>query len=119
MIDHVGFEVADLGIAARFYDALFHALGARRMFEGNGSIAYGTVDTTFWIVARGLRPSPGYGHVALRAFGRPAVDGAHAAGLAHGGRDAGAPGPRPAYGPTYYAAYLVDPDGFRVEVVAR
>ncbi|MDP9383656.1 MAG: VOC family protein, partial [Actinomycetota bacterium] len=46
------------------------------------------------------------------------VDAAHAAGLAAGGSDAGAPGPRPQYGPRYYAAYLRDPDGVRVEVVA-
>ncbi len=119
MIDHLGLEVADLGTSARFYDAVLHALGARRTFVGEHAIAYGTVDATFWIVARGRPPAPGYGHVALRAVGRAAVHAAHAAGLSSGGRDDGAPGPRPQYGPTYYAAYLLDPDGLRVEVVAR
>ena len=66
---------------------------------------------------RGRPPAPGYGHVALGASGRAAVDAAHAAGLAAGGADDGAPGPRPDYGPRYYAAYLLDPDGLRVEVV--
>jgi catechol 2,3-dioxygenase-like lactoylglutathione lyase family enzyme len=74
---------------------------------------------TFWIVTRGRPPAPGYGHVAFRAAGRVAVDGAYAAGLANGGRGDGEPGPRPRYGPLYYAAYLLDPDGLRVEVVAN
>jgi catechol 2,3-dioxygenase-like lactoylglutathione lyase family enzyme len=72
--------------------------------------------STFWITARS-RPQPGWGHVALRASGRAAVDGAHAAGVRFGGTCDGPPGPRPSYGPRYYAAYLRDPDGLRVEVV--
>ena len=68
---------------------------------------------------RGRPPAPGYGHLALQASGKAAVDGAHAAGLANGGRDDGAPGQRPQYGRRYYAAYLFDPDGLRVEVVSR
>jgi catechol 2,3-dioxygenase-like lactoylglutathione lyase family enzyme len=119
VIDHVGFEVSDLGQSAAFYDAVFFALGARRTFEGAGAIAYGVVGVPFWITERGRRPGPSYGHVALQASGKAAVDAAHAAGLANGGRDDGAPGPRPTYGPRYYAGYLLDPDGLRVEVVAR
>jgi catechol 2,3-dioxygenase-like lactoylglutathione lyase family enzyme len=76
------------------------------------------VEAGFWIVARGRTPAPGYGHVALKAAGRAAVDAAHAAGLSAGGRDDGPPGPRPQYGQSYYAAYLLDPDGLRVEVVS-
>jgi catechol 2,3-dioxygenase-like lactoylglutathione lyase family enzyme len=68
---------------------------------------------------RGLAPAPGYGHLALRASGKAAVDAAHKAGLAAGGSDDGAPGERPQYGRRYYAAYLRDPDGLRVEVVSR
>jgi catechol 2,3-dioxygenase-like lactoylglutathione lyase family enzyme len=118
MIQHIAFEVADLARSTRFYDAVFHALGARRIFEGASAIAYGRDSEDFWVVARGRAPAPGYGHVALSAAGRAAVDGAHAAGLAHGGRDDGRPGPRPQYGARYYAGYLLDPDGLRVEVVA-
>jgi catechol 2,3-dioxygenase-like lactoylglutathione lyase family enzyme len=118
VIDHVGFEVSHLRRSARFYDAVFFALGARRMHEGPGAVAYGTVGPTFWIVERGRRPEPGYGHVALQAAGRRAVDAAHAAGLAHGGTDDGAPGPRPQYGSRTYAGYLRDPDGLRVELVS-
>jgi catechol 2,3-dioxygenase-like lactoylglutathione lyase family enzyme len=119
MIDHVGFEVSDLQRSARFYDAVFYALGARRMFESEHAVAYGINDPQLWIVVRGRAPSPGYGHVALTAGGKAAVDAAHAAGVANGGSDDGAPGQRPQYGRRYYAGYLRDPDGLRVEVVAR
>jgi catechol 2,3-dioxygenase-like lactoylglutathione lyase family enzyme len=117
MIDHVGLEVSDLGRAGRFYDAVFFALGGRRMKESAHAIAYGITSRTFWLQAR-RRPAPGYGHVALRANGKAAVDAAHAAGLANGGSDAGPPGPRPHYGRRYYAGYLHDPDGLRVEIVS-
>ena len=118
MIVHIAFEVSDLARSARFYDAIFHALGARRMFETDGAIAYGRDREQVWIVARGRTPGPSYGHMALAASGRAAVNGAHEAGLANGGRDDGAPGTRPQYGTNYYAAYLLDPDGLRVELAA-
>jgi catechol 2,3-dioxygenase-like lactoylglutathione lyase family enzyme len=117
VIDHVGFEVADLARSARFYDAVFFAVGARRTFESEHAIAYGIVGRQFWIVVRDRPPAPGYGHVALSASGRAAVDGAYRGGLANGGTDDGAPGVRDRYGPHYYSAYLRDPDGLRVEIV--
>jgi catechol 2,3-dioxygenase-like lactoylglutathione lyase family enzyme len=55
----------------------------------------------------------------VSASGKAAVDAAYAAGIANGGTDDGPPGQRPQYGPRYYAAYLRDPDGLRVEVVSR
>jgi catechol 2,3-dioxygenase-like lactoylglutathione lyase family enzyme len=119
MIDHVGFEVSDLARSARFYDALFFALGVRRMFESEHAIAYGVNEPQLWIVVRGRTPAPGYGHIALHASGRAAVDAAYSAGLRHGGSDDGAPAPRPQYGRRYYSAYMLDPDGLRVEVVTR
>ncbi len=119
MIDHVGFEVSDLQRSARFYDAVFYALGARRMFESEHAIAYGINGPQVWIVVRGRPPAAGYGHMALHASGKAAVDAAHGGGLANGGSDDGAPGPRPQYGHRYYAGYLRDPDGLRVEVVSR
>jgi catechol 2,3-dioxygenase-like lactoylglutathione lyase family enzyme len=118
VIAHLGFEVSHLARSARFYDAVFYALGARRLHEAARAVAYGTEEPLFWIVARGRGPAPEYGHVALRAAGRAAVDAAHAAGLRGGGTDDGAPGPRPQYGARAYAAYLKDPDGLRVEVVS-
>jgi catechol 2,3-dioxygenase-like lactoylglutathione lyase family enzyme len=119
VIEHVGFEVSALARSAQFYDAVFFALGARRMFDSEHAVAYGRNGPVFWIVVRGRAPAPGYGHIALEASGKAAVDAAHSAGLANGGSDDGAPGPRPQYGSRTYAAYLKDPDGLRVEVVSR
>ena len=92
MIDHVGFEVTDLTRSATFYDAVFFALGARRMLESEHAVAYGVNGAEFWIVVRGLAPAPGYGHVALKASGKAAVDAAYRAGLAAGGRTTALPG---------------------------
>jgi len=117
MIDHLGLEVSDLERSGRFYDAIFYALGVRRLHANEHVIGWGVEEPVFWLTAR-HEPVPGYGHVAFRAVGKAAVDAAHAAGLAAGGADAGAPGPRSQYGPRYYAGYLRDPDGLRVEVVA-
>lgn len=119
MIDHVGFEVSELTRSARFYDAVLFAVGGRRMFESEHAIAYGVNGPVLWIVVRGRPPAPGYGHIALTASGKAAVDAAHAAGLGAGGQDDGGPGLRPQYGRRYYSGYLRDPDGLRVEVVSR
>jgi catechol 2,3-dioxygenase-like lactoylglutathione lyase family enzyme len=119
VIDHIGYEVSDLGTSAPFYDAVLYALGGRRMVDSEHAIAYGVNEPAVWIVVRGRAPGPGYGHLALRASGKAAVDAAYRGGLEHGGRDDGPPGPRPQYGRRYYAAYMLDPDGLRVEVVSR
>lgn len=119
MIDHVGFEVTDLGRSGRFYDAVLYALGSRRMVSSEQAIAYGVNAPQLWFVMRGRTPGPGYGHLALRANGKAAVDAAYKGGLANGGNDDGPPAMRPQYGARYYAAYLLDPDGLRVEVVSH
>ncbi|MFZ0042125.1 MAG: VOC family protein [Solirubrobacteraceae bacterium] len=119
MIEHIGFEVSDLERSARFYDAVFFALGARRMLESDSLIGYGVNAPTIFVVMRGRPPGPSYGHLALQASGKAAVDAAYKAGLAAGGRDDGPPGQRPQYGRRYYAAYLLDPDALRLEMVSR
>jgi catechol 2,3-dioxygenase-like lactoylglutathione lyase family enzyme len=119
MIEHVGFYVSDLERSARFYDAVFFPLGLRRVVELEDALAYGVTGPEFWVVVSGDEPAPGYGHVAVSAAGKAAVDAAHRAGLAAGGTDGGAPGPRPHYGKRYYAGYLRDPDGLKVEFVSR
>lgn len=116
MIHHVGVEVRVLEHSALFYDAVFHAIGGRRLYESGEAIGWGVDVPIFWITARDI-PKPGYGHIALHASGRPAVKAAYQGGLANGGTDDGPPADRPEYGPTYYAAYLRDPDGLKVEVV--
>jgi catechol 2,3-dioxygenase-like lactoylglutathione lyase family enzyme len=118
VIDHVGLEVADLERSGRFYDAVFFPLGVRRMFESEHAISWGVNDGRFWITARGRPPQAPFGHVALEASGKAAVDAAYEGGLQAGGRSDGPPGPRRQYGPSYYAAYLLDPDGLRIEVVS-
>jgi catechol 2,3-dioxygenase-like lactoylglutathione lyase family enzyme len=119
LIDHIGFEVSDLAASAVFYDGVFGALGARRMFESEHAVAYGTDSPVVWIVMRGRPSGPSYGHLALQASGKAAVDAAYRAGLLGGGRGDGPPGRRPQYGARYYACYLLDPDGLRVEVVSH
>src|ERR687894_24506 len=117
MIDHVCLEVSDLQRSARFYDTLFFALGVRRVHSSPQALAYGIDQPSVWVLSRpGARP--GNGHVAIAARGRVAVDAAHEAGLSAGGSDDGPPGPRPQRGPRYYAAYLRDPDGLRLEIVS-
>jgi catechol 2,3-dioxygenase-like lactoylglutathione lyase family enzyme len=122
VIDHIGFEVSDLARSARFYDAVLYPLGARRLVQSEHVVAYGVNAPQVWIVMRThppRPPGPDYGHLALGANGKAAVDAAYAGGLANGGADDGPPGMRPQYGERYYAAYLRDPDGLRVEVVSR
>ncbi len=118
MFDHVGLEVADIARSAAFYDAVMHRIGGRRMHESGSAIAYGRTRASLWIVERGMAGAPGHGHIALTAAGKAAVDAAYEAGIAAGGTDDGPPGPRPQYGASYYAAYMRDPDGLRVEVVS-
>ena len=118
VIDHVGFEVADLERSAAFYDAVFGALGGRRLHEGAHAIAYGTASRSCGSSSAAARPAPGYGHVALRARGRAAVVGAHAPRSPTAVATTARPGCAPQYGPLYYAAYVRDPDGLRVEFVS-
>ncbi len=120
MLHHISFAVADLRKAGAFYDAALGALGYRRVFEDETAIGYGIEDGKDKFCLK-LRPSfaaPGPGfHLAFAAPSRSAVDWFHAAALAVAGADNGMPGLRPDYGPHYYAAFLIDPDGHRIEAV--
>ncbi len=122
MIDHLSLGVADLARSGAFYDAILAPLGYVRLFTHERAVGYGPPgarDEAFAILAAGERAkSPGEGcHVALRAPGREAVDSFHAIALRHGAIDEGGPGPRPTYGPGYYAAFVRDLDGYRMEAV--
>lgn len=121
IISHVSVGVADLARARRFYDPVMAALGYGIVMEEPGvGAAYGTQFPEFWINLPFDRApaSAGNGvHVAFLAPDRAAVDRFHATALAHGGRCGGPPGERPHYTAGYYAAFVVDPDGNRIEAM--
>ncbi len=120
MLDHLSLGVVDLFRAAAFYDAVLEPLGFIRVWTYEKAIGYGPPgsDDKLAIKERPAARSAGEGfHVALAATSRAAVDAFHAAALSNGGRDDGAPGLRPAYGPGYYAAFVRDPDGYPIEAV--
>jgi catechol 2,3-dioxygenase-like lactoylglutathione lyase family enzyme len=120
MIRHVSIGVADVARSGRFFDAVLGAIGLRRLHEGEGYLAYGEADALLWVgqlpQAPAANPGPGL-HLCFSAPSREAVDAFHAAALAHGGADNGAPGLRPHYSPDYYAAFVIDPDGWRIEAM--
>ena len=121
MLHHISFAVADLARSAAFYDAALAPLGYVRVWTDATAVGYGVPGggDKFAIKARGKQaqvPGPGF-HLAFAAPSREAVGAFHAAALANGGRDNGPPGLRPQYAPDYYAAFVFDPDGYRVEAV--
>jgi catechol 2,3-dioxygenase-like lactoylglutathione lyase family enzyme len=124
MLDHVSLGISDLARSRRFYDAALRPLGLVRIvnFEGRGSdygAAPGSLGVEFTITAEaGVAPSSGM-HVCFRARDREAVRDFHRAALANGGRDDGTPGLRPRYHASYYGAFVLDPDGHRIEAVCH
>jgi catechol 2,3-dioxygenase-like lactoylglutathione lyase family enzyme len=120
MIDHVSVGVADLDRAARFYEAALAALGLTRVVTRPKTIGFGKSYPEFWI---NLRPGMAKValesgvHICLRAKTADAVDAFHAAALAAGGTSESAPDIRPHDRVKYYAAFVVDPDGNRIEAV--
>ena len=120
MLHHASLPVADLERAAALYDAALSALGYRRVCEGPGFAGYGVEDGKGKLALKQTQPSEPAGpgsHIALAAPSREAVDAFHAAALRHGASDNGGPGLRPQYGSNYYAAFIIDLDGHRIEAV--
>ncbi len=120
MIDHISVGVADLERAARFYEAALAPLGLSRLVTRPAPIGFGKSYPEFWINLReGLAPQPNSTgiHICLRTRGEDAVRAFHAAALALGGADAGAPGPRQAAMTTYFGAFIFDHDGNKIEAV--
>lgn len=118
MIDHVSIGVRDVAAAKRFYDAALKPLGYTCLSEGSTSLGYGRDGVAFWIGAteHPVPADPRSGlHFCFRAPTRAAVDAFHAAALKHGGRDNGKPGVRADYDANYYAAFVFDPEGYRIE----
>jgi len=118
MIHHVSIGVRDLGRSRRFYDAALGPLGYRLLSDFGETVGYGADNARFWVsaVPRPVPADPQSGlHICFEAGSRSAVDAFHAAALGTGGKDNGKPGLRPDYGPNYYGAFIVDPDGYRIE----
>ncbi len=121
MLHHLSLPVADLTRTRAFYDATLGALGYRCVFANDEAIGYGVEDDRDKLAlmqSTSGATGPGF-HLAFRAPSHDAVDRFHAAALAHGGTDNGAPDLRPHYGPHYYAAFVLDPDGHRLEAVCK
>ena len=125
MIDHTGLQVSDPVASRRFYEGALGPLGYRLVMQMPVSAAGGRVvlgygvppKPDFW-VAEGTPETPRI-HIAFRADSRAAVDAFHRAALEAGGRDNGPPGVRTHYHASYYAAFVLDPDGHNVEAVCH
>lgn len=122
MIDHVSIAVSDLARSAAFYEAILAPLGYTKLVVRETMIGFGKAHSEIWLNLRAnMAPAASDvgAHVAFRARDADAVQTFHAAALAHGGTDDGAPGRRPyGAGPNiYFAAFVRDPDGARIEAV--
>jgi catechol 2,3-dioxygenase-like lactoylglutathione lyase family enzyme len=118
MYDHLGVRVSDLGTSVKFYGAALSALGHTVCSQDASSAGLGPKgEPALWLYSADKGKQGGGVHVAFRAKDRAAVDCFYREGLKAGGRDNGAPGLRADYSPTYYAAFLIDPDGNNVEAV--
>ena len=127
VLHHISLGVSDLGRSTRFYDAILGELGYVRVWsdlEGDQdtqAVGYGEPGAGDRLALKQraktrLAPGPGF-HLAFAASSTAAVDRFHAAAMRNGGGDNGAPGFRPHYGPRYYAAFVIDPDGYHLEAV--
>ncbi len=120
MLSHLSFSVSDLKKSSAFYDATLGVLGYNRVYSGETASGWGDDSGAekFAIkkrVDKVSTPSPGF-HLAFHARTKEEVHSFYREALKFGGKDNGAPGPRPEYGSRYYAAFVIDPDGYEVEV---
>jgi catechol 2,3-dioxygenase-like lactoylglutathione lyase family enzyme len=120
MIDHVSVGVSDLQRAARFYELTLAPLGLSRLVTRPATIGFGKIYPEFWINLRAdMTPVPRESgvHICLRARSTDEVDAFHTAAVTAGGHSDGAPGLRPHDRVRYYTAFIIDPDGNRIEAV--
>jgi catechol 2,3-dioxygenase-like lactoylglutathione lyase family enzyme len=120
MLGHVSFGVRDLTCAVAFYDRVLAPIGFVRVWTNEKGAGFGPpgANDKFALFEDAEARSPGRGfHLAFAAPDRAAVDAFHAAAIATGAKNAGAPGLRPHYGTSYYAAFVIDPDGYKIEAV--
>ena len=120
MIDHVSIPVADLDRASAFYEPVLACIGLQKLVVREATVGFGKRYPEFWLNARpdlAKGPRDSGHHICLRAGSVAAVDDFHRAALAAGAGNDGAPGPRPEYSDSYYAAFIRDADGHQIEVV--
>jgi catechol 2,3-dioxygenase-like lactoylglutathione lyase family enzyme len=120
LIDHISIGVRDLAAMTRFYDSVLTPLGYGKLQVQPGTVGFGKRYSEFWLNHRPEMPSSEQDtglHVALRAASTQAVDDFYQAALRAGGSCDGAPGFRPEYREGYYAAFIRDPEGNRIETV--
>lgn len=127
MLHHISIGVTDIEAAAAFYDAALATLGYVRVFEDlrpgeqGQAVGYGLPgEGDKFCIKQAATSSAGAGrglHLAFAAPNRQAIHAFHTEALRHGGQDNGGPGPRPHYGPNYYACFVIDPEGHRLEAV--
>jgi catechol 2,3-dioxygenase-like lactoylglutathione lyase family enzyme len=118
MLNHVSIGVRDIAKAQQFYDAVMKQLGYRLLSSAPDALGYGEDAVAFWVlrVDSPVAPDMGSGlHFCFNALERKCVDAFHKTALKAGGRDNGKPGLREDYGPNYYAAFVIDPEGYRIE----
>ena len=118
MLDHVSIGVRDAAASKPFYDAALKPLGYSCISQSPGSLGYGARAIQLWVNDAGqLVPAEAESglHFCFAAPTRASVDAFHAAALRQGGKDNGPPGLPTAYGDNYYAAFVIDPDGYRLE----
>ena len=118
MFDHISIGVKDLKRTRLFYDAALEPLGLKLLHKTKDTLGYGDGEPHFWITKseRPVKADPKSGlHFCFAARNKKAVKGFHKAGTTKGGKDNGPPGLRPDYGEGYYAAFVIDPDGYRLE----
>ncbi|MBD2516668.1 VOC family protein [Nostoc sp. FACHB-973] len=122
MFDHISFGVSNLERSLAFYDPVLAPLGIKRIFNLTDIAGYGADNfPRFWLVSRQKfthEVSKGF-HLAFAANNRADIDAFYEQAIASGAKDDGKPGLRPNYHPHYYAAFVVDPDGYRIEAVCH
>jgi catechol 2,3-dioxygenase-like lactoylglutathione lyase family enzyme len=120
MLDHVRFAVRDYGRSKAFYEQALAPLGLAILMEPSGEVAgFGKGEKPFFWIEGSGRPVQGTLHIAFGAEDRETVDAFHAAALDAGGTDNGSPGVREIYHPSYYGAFVLDPDGHNIEAVCH
>ncbi|MEZ4195597.1 MAG: VOC family protein [Candidatus Paceibacterota bacterium] len=117
-LGHIGLPVTDIAKAKTFYDAIASSVGLKKLADHDDFVGYGSSDSYEFYIHTGKAGISGL-HICFEVGSKDIVNTFYETGLANGGKDNGAPGIREDYSPTYYAAFVIDPDGNNIEAVCR